>query len=391
MSAFPVSGGAWVYSSRLGSPLIGFLVLASIILHIMSALALLAIGFGRYFEVFIPGSALFMGAIILLVFLVINLLGVKFAGWVQIVLAICGDFLVIIIFIIFGFPNIELKRLLDPQGGLFPTGFIGIFTGAVILSFSYAGFQAIIEIGGEIKNPRKNIPLGLIISFFLIAVVYILVSIVMTGTMDWRELGRIEGTLIDVAANFLPMWFLSFLNILILIAIASTIHGVLLAYSRDLFSAARDKIVPDFLSKINKKYNTPHWSLIFFIIGSIILLIFQASIIDLSFMSSLTIAIAGVVIAYIPVTLEKKYPELVKNSNFKLKRKVLLGLVGFNVIYSILSIMLMVAVSPSVVFSATIFYLLAIIYYILRKRWLKKKGLNLDEICKKIPEEALEV
>ncbi|MHA1757939.1 MAG: amino acid permease, partial [Promethearchaeota archaeon] len=56
VSAFPVSGGAWVYSSRLGSPFIGFLVAISIIFHIIGALALLAIGFGTYFEVFIPGS-----------------------------------------------------------------------------------------------------------------------------------------------------------------------------------------------------------------------------------------------------------------------------------------------------------------------------------------------
>ena len=53
VSAFPVSGGAWVYSSRLGSPFIGMLVVATVILNIVGGLALLALGFGVYFEVFI--------------------------------------------------------------------------------------------------------------------------------------------------------------------------------------------------------------------------------------------------------------------------------------------------------------------------------------------------
>ena len=73
VSAFPVSGGAWVYSSRLGKPIIGYLVMVSTILHIMGALALLAVGFGTYFEVFIPGTLLIAAIASLLLFYVVNL------------------------------------------------------------------------------------------------------------------------------------------------------------------------------------------------------------------------------------------------------------------------------------------------------------------------------
>jgi len=257
VSAFPVSGGAWVYSSRLASPLLGFIVVASIILHIMGALAMLAVGFGPYFELYLPGTVYIVSIIIILIFCVINVLGIKFASWIQIVLAIVGDFLVILIFIIFGLPNINPTNLIDAEGGLFPTGIIGIFIGAIILSFSYAGFQSILEIGGEIKNPRRNIPLGLILSLILVTTTYFLVSIVMTGVMNWQTLGAIEGTLIDVGALFFPNYMLMILNIMILIAIASTIHGILLAYSRNLYSAARDYVIPSIFSKIHKKYGTP--------------------------------------------------------------------------------------------------------------------------------------
>lgn len=392
VSAFPVSGGTWVYSSRLGSPLIGFFVLASIILHIIGSLALLAVGFGKYFELFIPGSLLPAAIIIMIIFYVINLFGIKFAGWIQILMAICGDFLVLFLFIIFGLPHIDPAKLTGVNsGGLFPTGFVGIFTAAVILSFAYAGFSAIIEIGGEIKNPRRNMPLGLFISFFLIAAVYILVSIVMTGNMDWRVLGGTQGKLTDAAALFLPPEFVLFLNVLVLIAIASTLHGILLAFSRDLFSAARDYIVPSVLSKVSKKYGTPYWALTFFVVFTIILLIFQTSIIDLSVLVNFAVAIPGLIIAYIPIRLEKKFPELVEKATFKLNRKVLTGIIVFSVIYNLFAIIAMIALSPMVVISAAIFYAIAFIYYILRRKWLKKRNIDIDKICKTVPEETLEV
>ena len=392
VSAFPVSGGAWVYSSRLGSPFIGMLVVATVILNIVGGLALLALGFGVYFEIFIPGSFFIVAIIILLVFYVVNIFGIKFTGWLQILLAICGDFLVIFIFIIFGLPHIDINKLRGTgTGGLFPMGIIGIFMGAVILSFSYQGFTAVAEIGGEVKNPRKNIPLGLLISFFLIATVYILVSIVMTGNMDWRKLGEIEGNLVDVAAVFLPQSVLLFLSILILIAIASTIHGILLAYSRNLFSAARDQLLPSFLAKLNKKYSTPHWSITIFVVGAIILLFFQASIIDLSIVLAFTGSITALILATVPLKLEKKFPNLVEKSQFKLNRKILVVCVVINISYAILSLILMVLISPVAVFISVIFYIGAVIYYIIRKKWLAKKGISLIEICKKIPEETLEV
>ena len=390
-SALPVSGGAWVYSSRLGSPLIGMIVVATVMLNIMSGLALVAIGFGIYFEIFVPNSFLIMAILILIIFYIINIFGVKFTSGVQVFLVICGDFLVIVIFIIFGLPNVKITNLSGSKGGLFPTGIIGILMGVIILNFSYQGYTCVIEIGAEIKNPRKNIPLALLISFTLIIVVYVLIAIIMTGVMYWETLGTMEGTVVDVAAVFFPSWFLLFLSVLVLIAIASTIHAMLLAYSRNLFSAARDRLLPSFIAKINKRFNTPHWALTVFITGALILLFLQANVIDLSIIASFTGSIMGMLIAYLPIKLQKKYPEFYEKSRFKLKRKLLVFFIIFNVSYAIFSIILMAIISPLAVLISFVFYGIAVFYYIVRKRWLMKRGVNLDEICKTLPSETLEV
>jgi len=398
-SAFPVSGGAWVYSSRLLSPFIGFLVLISIMIHIVGALAFVSIGFGKYFETFIPGSTYYMAFIILAIFYGMNILGVKLAGWVQVVLAIFGDLLILILFIVIGLPNVDIAKLAGTEqtifgsaGGMFPNGIGGVFVGAVILSFSYAGFTAIVEIGGEIKDPKRTVPLGLFISLIMVMSLYILVSIVFAGNLSFFELELGNRTLVNVFENIgISGWFLAFLNILVLIAIASTLHGIILAYSRNLFSAARDRMLPSFLANVNKKFTTPHWSVSFFCISSLILLVFRPSYEDLQYYTSLTIAIPSVIIAFAPYLLGKKYPELLEKSRFKIKKGYLIILIIFNVGYSLLSILAIIGIKLYIVLIVAGLYAIAIIYYVVRKRWLKKKGYDLDEICSQIPEETREV
>jgi APA family basic amino acid/polyamine antiporter len=393
-SAFPVSGGAWIYASRLLSPLVGFIVLSSIILHIIGSLAFVSIGFGMYFESFLPGSTYFVAFIILVIFYVLNILGVKFAGWVQIVLAIFGDFLILILFIIFGMVNIQVGNLTGAgvSGGMFPNGVIGVFIGAVILTFSYSGFQAILEIGGEIKNPKRNVPLGLFISLIMVMILYILVAVAFVGVLGYGQISSGEETLLSVFEKIgIQGFFLNFLVILVLIAVASTLHGIILAYSRNLFAAARDKVLPSALAHVNKKFSTPHWAVSFFCVSALILLLFQPSYEDLQYYTALTITIPTLVIAVAPYLLQKKYPELVNKSRFKIKRRYLLALVIFNVVYSSLSIFAIIGIKSSIFLIVVILYAIAFTYYFFRKKWLSEKGIDLDEICETIPDETKEV
>jgi len=102
-------------------------------------------------------------------------------------------------------------------------------------------------------------------------------------------------------------------------------------------------------------------------------------------------SIAGIVLAYIPLTLEKRFPELVKKNFFKINRKLLYNLVIFNLFYSISTIIVMLAESPDVIIMIAIFYLIAMISYVIRLRSLFKKGLSFLEICKKLPDETIEL
>lgn len=80
-----------------------------------------------------------------------------------------------------------------------------------------------------------------------------------------------------------------------------------------------------------------------------------------------------------------------EKSNFKISKKWILALTIFYVTYAGFSIIIMIAYSSMIIISAAIFYLFAIIYYFYRLKWLKKKDIDLKEICKLVPEETLEV
>jgi len=83
--------------------------------------------------------------------------------------------------------------------------------------------------------------------------------------------------------------------------------------------------------------------------------------------------------------------QTIRQLSFKLNRKILVACVVINIAYAIFSLILMVLISPIAVLISLCFYIGAVVYYIIRKKWLAKKGIDLNEICKTITEETLEV
>jgi APA family basic amino acid/polyamine antiporter len=96
--------------------------------------------------------------------------------------------LALTVFALAGLVNMDTDRLTP----FMPNGFSPVLAATVQAFFSYAGFMVIIEIGGEIKNPTRNIPLALAISFITVLLLYTLVSVAIVGVIPWQELGDIN-------------------------------------------------------------------------------------------------------------------------------------------------------------------------------------------------------
>ena len=184
-SAMPATGGLYVYCKRILGPQVGFFYLAILTFtHIL--IALFALGFSQYAIALLPQLNPNLTAIgIMLLFYMVNLFGVKQAASIQkvmIVLLLCG----LSSLIFFGILEVDYSNFTKPDK-LFPQGWYGFGLACVVLSFSTGGAQYVSELGGEMKNPREDLPKAIIYSTAVAAIFFALVSIVAVGILPVEQ------------------------------------------------------------------------------------------------------------------------------------------------------------------------------------------------------------
>jgi APA family basic amino acid/polyamine antiporter len=254
-SAMPATGGLYVYCKRILGPKIGFFYLAILTFtHIL--IALFALGFSQYAIALIPQLDANLTAIgIMLLFYVINLFGVKQAAFIQkimIVFLLCG----LSSLIFFGIMEVDYSNFNDTEK-LFPQGWYGFGLACVVLSFSTGGAQYISELGGEMKNPQRDLPRAIIYSTAIAAVFFALVSIVAVGILPIEQTAG--KPLAEVAQAILPPTvYVAFIVGAGLFAQATSINSTFSWATKSLLIACKDGWLPESLAKVNQRFNTPH-------------------------------------------------------------------------------------------------------------------------------------
>ena len=137
-------------------------------------------------------------------------------------------------------------------------GWSGIIRGASIVFFAYIGFEAVSTAGQEAKNPAKDMPFGIIGSLVACTVIYILVSIVLTLIVSYRELNVPDPVAVAVDA-FGPQWawFASTIKVGAIIGLTSVILVLMYAQTRIFYTMARDGLLPRVFSRVHPTLRTP--------------------------------------------------------------------------------------------------------------------------------------
>lgn len=269
----PVAGSSYTYSYAVLGEFVAWLVAWGLILEYTVGASTVAAGWSGYFVGILKSGGIILphaitavpadGGIInlpatLIALFVGSLLvrGTKESIVVNRIL-VGVKLLVIFVFIAIAAPHIKMENYAE----FVPFGFHGIAAGAATIFFAYIGFDAVATAAEETKNPNRDLPIGIIGSLLICTILYVAVSLALTGITHYSKLGNAEPMAFALRENGSNLG-----SALIGTGAVAGMIAVLLVLmygqSRIFFVMSRDGLIPKVFSNLHEKFHTPHISCI---------------------------------------------------------------------------------------------------------------------------------
>jgi len=289
----PVAGSAYTYSYATMGEFIAWIIGWDLVLEYAVGAATVSISWSRYlvkflhgFDITLPswmvtgpwdGGVVNLPAVFIVILMSLLLIkGTKESASVNAVI-VCLKVTVVLIFIFLGWKYINTANytpyIPDNTGTFGEFGFSGIVRAAAIVFFAYIGFDAVSTAAQEAKNPKKDMPWGILGSLAICTVLYILFAHVMTGVTSYTAFKGQDGIAPVAVAiehmgkqNGAGVWIPDYpwLNRAIIVAIlggySSVIMVMLMGQSRVFYSMANDGLLPKIFSDLHPKFRTPYKS-----------------------------------------------------------------------------------------------------------------------------------
>ncbi len=341
-SMIPVAGSAYTYSYATMGEFIAWVIGWDLVLEYAVGAATVSISWSRYLVKFVNSFGVHLdpaftvgpwdGGIINLpaVFIVIcmSMLLIKGTSESAKVNAIIVGIkvLVVLIFIILGFSYINTENytpyIPENTGTFGEFGFSGIIRAAAIVFFAYIGFDAVSTAAQEAKNPKKDMPIGILGSLAICTVLYILFAHVMTGVTSYTTFKGQDGIApVAVAIEHMGKpnaagvivpdypWLNKAIIIAILGGYASVILVMLMGQSRVFYSMSKDGLLPKVFSEVHPKFRTPYKNnLLFLVFVSLFAAFIPARIVGE--MTSIGTLFAFILVCIGVMVLRKAQPDL---------------------------------------------------------------------------------
>ena len=298
-SMIPVAGSAYTYSYATMGEFMAWIIGWDLVLEYAVGAATVGISWSRYlvrflegFDVHLPaeliagpwdGGIINLPAVFIIVLMSLLLIrGTKESSYVNGVI-VAVKLAVVLIFIILGWQYINNSNydpyIPDNTGNFGDFGFSGIIRAAAIVFFAYIGFDAVSTAAQEAKNPKRDMPIGILGSLLICTILYILFAHVMTGVTSYKTFVGQDGIApVAVAIDHMGTtdangvlkpdypWLNRAIVVAILFGYASVILVMLMGQSRVFFSMSKDGLIPRIFSAVNPKTHTPAKNNLFFML-----------------------------------------------------------------------------------------------------------------------------
>jgi APA family basic amino acid/polyamine antiporter len=281
-AALPHAGGEYVYMHRTYGPLMGFLYgWTQFVVAKSGSIAAISTGFVIYLAYFFPRlndvlwqaplpiaghsvtlrlTGLQIGATLLVLLLSgLNVLGVRRSGLTQTFFT-AAKLLVLFTLITLGlaFGHGSFAHFRAHLGGGVSGGFLTAIGAATLAAlWAYDGWNNLSMVAGEVQNPRRNMPLALILGTLLVIAVYVLVNVAYIYVLEPSRAAATRTIAADTARHFMGAAGGAFIAIGVMISCFAALNGSILAGSRVPYAQARDGLFPGFLAAVHPRFRTP--------------------------------------------------------------------------------------------------------------------------------------
>lgn len=267
-TAMPKAGGAYYFLDRALGPMVGTVGGLGTWLALILKSAFALVGMGAYLALYVDIPIEPLAIALTLVFMAVNIIGAKESSGLQRILVtiLIG---VLLFFIIqgvaevasAGFGEVTEERFTP----FFAFGFAGFMSTVGFVFVSYAGLTKVASVAEEVRNPDRNIPVGMVLSLITASVVYTVGVYILVAVLPADEL-RQDLTPVATAASAFFDWFPGGLGVILIVvaaiaAFASTGNAGIMSASRYPLAMARDRLVSEKFGKLGR-FQTPTFSIV---------------------------------------------------------------------------------------------------------------------------------
>lgn len=294
-TAIPVTGSAYVFTYATVGELLAWIIGWNLILELLMAASVIAKYWGIYLSNFfeavnlgVPSNfalgplTVYWGPLVVVsVFTFILVMGTKLAARINNVFTLIKIGIVLFVIVVgFFYVKVENYRPFVPpsqptpvsetswQGqpflslltGADPSmyGFVGIISGAALVFFAFIGFDVVATSAEEVKNPAKTLPRGIFAGLAVTTVLYILVTLTVTGMVSYADLAKADAPSLSTAFSLVGAeWAVVVISLGSLVGLTTVIMVLLMGLARVMMAMSRDGLLPRGLSRTSDKHSTP--------------------------------------------------------------------------------------------------------------------------------------
>lgn len=287
-SMIPVAGSAYTYSYATLGEVFAWIIGWDLILEYLFGASTVAVGWSGYVVSFLKDCGVTLpsalcnapfsytphdglqltgawfnlpAVLIIAVVTVLLVLGIReSANFNNVIVIVKGT--VILLFIFLGMHYIKMENLnpfIPANTGVFGEyGWSGVMRGSAVVFFAYIGFDAVSTAAQEARRPQRDVPIGIMVSLGICAVLYIAVAVVLTGLVPYKQLNVPHPMAVGIdAAGPALAWLRPLVKMGAIAGLSSVVLVLMLGQSRVFYSMSRDGLLPPKFGAIHPRFKTP--------------------------------------------------------------------------------------------------------------------------------------